>query len=123
MTKAKKLLLSLCLFFLVICLSFNTFATTTGKTTLELVENTVCTINVDDMTKFEKKITKFSIAKILLPTKLFIPNCSSKYAPNPAIIIKNVTSIKILIIKLIIFLKLKYLFSFLFFINISNKSL
>ena len=60
MTKAKKLLLSLCLFFLVICLSFNTFATTTGKTTLELVENTVCTINVDDMAKFEKKITKFS---------------------------------------------------------------
>ena len=60
MTKAKKLLFSLCLFFLVICLSFNTFATTTGKTTLELVENTVCTINVDDMAKFEKKITKFS---------------------------------------------------------------
>lgn len=60
MTKAKKLLLSLCLFFLVICLSFNTFAATTGKTTLELVENTVCTINVDDMAKFEKKITKFS---------------------------------------------------------------
>lgn len=60
MTKAKKLLFSLCLFFLVICLSFNTFAATTGKTTLELVENTVCTINVDDMAKFEKKITKFS---------------------------------------------------------------
>ena len=60
MTKAKKLLLSLCLFFLVICLSFNTFAATTWKTTLELVENTVCTINVDDMAKFEKKITKFS---------------------------------------------------------------
>lgn len=60
MTKAKKLLFSLCLFFLVICLSFNTFAATTGKTTLELVENTVCTINVDDLAKFEKKITKFS---------------------------------------------------------------
>lgn len=60
MTKAKKLLFSLCLFFLVICLSFSTFAATTGKTTLELVENTVCSINVDNMADFEKKITKFS---------------------------------------------------------------
>ena len=60
MTKAKKLLFSLCLFFLVICLSFSTFATTTGKTTLELVENTICSINVDNMADFEKKIAKFS---------------------------------------------------------------
>ena len=34
---------------------------------------------------------------------LFTPNCCSKYAPNPAIIIKNVTSIKLLIIKFVIF--------------------
>lgn len=60
MTKTKKLLFSLCLFFLVICLSFSTFAATTGTTTLELVENKVCSINVDNMADFEKKITKFS---------------------------------------------------------------
>ncbi len=32
---------------------------TTGTTSLELVENNVCTITVDDLAKFEKKITAF----------------------------------------------------------------
>ncbi len=40
-------------------------------------------------------------AKIELPNRLLIPISCSKYAPNPAIIIKNVIKIKILIIVLI----------------------
>lgn len=60
----KKLFYSMLLFVLIVTFSFSTFATNTktksvGTTSLELVENTVCTINVDDIAKFEKKLTKF----------------------------------------------------------------
>ena len=62
MKNMKKLLFSILLFFLIVTFSFGTFAssTTAGTTTLELVDDTVCTINVDDVAKFEKKITVFN---------------------------------------------------------------
>lgn len=57
----KKLLYSLMLFLLVVTFSFGSFAaTTTGTTTLELVDESVCNIDVDNMASFEKKITGFS---------------------------------------------------------------
>lgn len=61
MKNVKKLLSSILLFLFVITFSFSTSATniTQGTTTLELVDDTVCTINVDDVAKFEKKITAF----------------------------------------------------------------
>jgi len=59
----KKLFYSLILFLLVVTFSFGTFAATKGTTTLELVDETVCIINVDDMAKFEKKITAFDKTK------------------------------------------------------------
>lgn len=61
MKNMKKLLSSIFLFLLIVTFSFGTFATSTtaGTTTLELVDDTVCTINVDDVAKFEKKITAF----------------------------------------------------------------
>lgn len=62
MKNMKKLLSSLFLFMLIVTFSFSTFATNTvqGTTTLELVDDTVCTITVDDWAKFEKKITQFN---------------------------------------------------------------
>lgn len=62
MKNMKKLLSSILLFLLVVTFSFGTFASTStdGTTTLELVDNTVCTINLDDAAKFEKKITTFN---------------------------------------------------------------
>lgn len=61
MKNMKKLLSSIFLFLLIVTFSFGTFATSTtaGTTTLELVDDTICTINVDDVAKFEKKITAF----------------------------------------------------------------
>ena len=37
----------------------NSETSTTGTTTLEIVENNVCTIEIDDLARFEKKITAF----------------------------------------------------------------
>ena len=39
--------------------SENTETSTTGTTTLEIVEDNVCTIEVDDLARFEKRITAF----------------------------------------------------------------
>lgn len=55
----KKILYSLILFLLVVTFSIGTFAAT-GTTTLELVDESVCTIDLEDMAKFEKKITAFN---------------------------------------------------------------
>ena len=38
--------------------SENTETSTTGTTTLEIVEDNVCTIEVDDLARFEKRGTK-----------------------------------------------------------------
>ena len=38
----------------------DTETSTTGTTTLEIVEDNVCTIQVDDLARFEKKITAFN---------------------------------------------------------------
>lgn len=59
----QKHLCSLILFLLVVTFSCKSFAvsnTQKGTTTLELVDNTICTITVDDKANFEKKITKFN---------------------------------------------------------------
>ena len=58
----RKLLYSFLLFLLVITFSFGTFASDTvrGTTTLELVDNSICSIDVDGIAKFEKKITNFN---------------------------------------------------------------
>lgn len=57
----KKIVYSFILFILIVTFSFGTFATTSkGTTTLDLVDESVCTINLEDMAKFEKKITAFS---------------------------------------------------------------
>lgn len=62
MKNTKKLLSFLCLFMLVVTFSFSTFAANdvTGTTTLELVDDTKCTISIDDFLDFEKKITEFN---------------------------------------------------------------
>lgn len=61
MRNVKKLLFSSLLFLLIITFSVNSFAASTAETTsLELVDETVCTINVDDVAIFEKKISNFN---------------------------------------------------------------
>ena len=74
MIKLKKLLFVLITFLFVFLMASNVFATNIvldtdnletsntvkGKTTLELVENNVCTIDVDDYGRFTKQITEFN---------------------------------------------------------------
>lgn len=62
MKHIKKLLSSILLFFVVVTFSCCTFAanSVTGTTTLELVDKTICDINLDNIAKFEKKITTFN---------------------------------------------------------------
>ena len=64
-TKVKKLFLIILSLIFVLSMSTCTFAssnvaTAKGTTTLEIVEDNVCTIQVEDMAKFEKKITNFN---------------------------------------------------------------
>lgn len=62
MKNMRKLLSSLFLFLLIVTFSFSISATNvaTGTTTLELVDDTKCTITIDDFLNFEKKITQFN---------------------------------------------------------------
>lgn len=55
----KKILYSLVLFIVAITFSFSSLAAT-GVTTLELVDDSVCTIEIENIAKFEKKITQFN---------------------------------------------------------------
>ena len=56
----KKILFEILLFVIIISFSCVTLAATNGVTTLELVENNVCTISLEDYAKFEKKLTNFN---------------------------------------------------------------
>lgn len=49
-------------------------ATTTGTTTLEVVENNVCTIDVEDIAHFEKKITEFNESEKSVTLTLTLTN-------------------------------------------------
>lgn len=85
----KKLFYSLLLFVLIVTFSFSTLATNTAKsvgtTTLDLVEDTVCTIKVDDIAKFEKKITKFDKTNRSATLTLSLTNTKvSEFAAKPA---------------------------------------
>lgn len=61
----------------------NTEGTTAeGKTTLEIVEDTVCTITVDDLAKFEKKITAFDETEKSVTLTLSLTNLKNVEEKN-----------------------------------------
>lgn len=55
----KKILCSVVLFIVAITFSFSSLAAT-GVTTLELVDNSVCNIEIEDIAKFKKELTQFN---------------------------------------------------------------
>ena len=71
----KKLFCSLVLFLLIVTASLNSFAATeNSKTTFELVDESVCTITLEDMAKFEKKLTDFDAEKRFANLTLTLTN-------------------------------------------------
>ena len=71
----KKLCCSLVLFLLIVTVSFSSFAATKNeKTTFELVDESVCTINLEEMAKFEKKLSKFDSEKRFATLTLTLTN-------------------------------------------------
>ncbi len=74
----KKLFCSLVLFLLIVTASLNSFAATEKeKTTFELVDESVCTITLEDMAKFEKKLTDFDAEKRFANLTLTLTNLKS----------------------------------------------
>lgn len=74
----KKMLCVLTLFLLALTFSYESFATntvTTGESTmLELIENNNCTINVDNLAKLERKITRFNKEERSITVTLTLTN-------------------------------------------------
>lgn len=74
----EKLFCSLVLFLLIVTTSLNSFAATENeKTTFELVDESVCTITLEDMAKFEKKLTDFDAEKRFATLTLTLTNLKS----------------------------------------------
>lgn len=74
----KKMLCVLTLFLLALTFSYESFATNTvtteESTMLELIENNNCTINVDNLAKLERKITRFNKEERSITVTLTLTN-------------------------------------------------
>ena len=79
-TSLKKLFFIILSLIFIFSMSTSIFASSnvpTGTTTLEVVEDNVCTIQIEDMANFEKKITNFNAEKKSVTLTLSLTNIKS----------------------------------------------
>ena len=79
-TSLKKLFFIILSLIFIFSMSTSVFASSsvpTGTTTLEVVEDNVCTIQIEDMANFEKKITNFNAEEKSVTLTLSLTNIKS----------------------------------------------
>ena len=75
--------ISLIIFLLIIMLATNVFAATKSvDTTMSIVEDNVCTIQLEEMASFEKKMISYDLTKHQVTIQLDIKNDAKEVIPS-----------------------------------------